>query len=98
MLRMVIRKAGMHANSGWKPGHLSTGGRQSSQEQWTKETARDSKSKEISNVLWHKSCKEDQKRERTQGSKDESDRTALVSGLRRLKHFRDEEEKLDEER
>ena len=52
---------------------------------------------------WHESCKEGEEREQdllsmteelqTQGSKDEFDRTALVSGLRGFKKIRDEEEK-----
>ena len=55
------------------------------------------------NGTWHESCRVDQKREqdllstaeelRTQGSKDENDRTALVNGIRRLNKLRDDEEK-----
>ena len=86
------------ANAVWKPGPLSTGGCQSSQQQW----------KETPKVLcemgllikepkatWHKSCNESQIREenllviaeelRTQGSKYDRNRTVLVNGLRRPK-------------
>ena len=62
---------GWKENTGLKPGLVATGGSQSSQEQWTKESPGGSRWKEVTNVLhetgllikerkasWHKSCKE----------------------------------------
>ena len=106
---------GWQANAGWKPGPLSIEGSRSSQEQWSKETPKGTKLKEITKVqyetglfvkerkaTWHKCCRESQQREedlliraeelRTQGCKDERDRTVLVNGFRRINEIREEEE------
>ena len=63
-------------NAGWKPRPLSTGSIDRSQQQWSKDTPKGSKWKEITKVLqetgqtikkrkatWYKICKESQKRE-----------------------------------